>query len=126
MANATAANGAGGSRGGHLNADELLYGGSDSYFVVHKIASLERLALGDCCALDEVHGDIATGTAREAKVNIGDVEDARRVVVHDVCDISLCAAFASDEGTIAIFDPESRIACDLHADTIPKEICFST
>ena len=112
-ANATAANGAGGGTRRHFNVGELLNSGSNDFDVVLVVVSLGRLAFGECRTLNEVHNDIIpTPPAREAKVNLGNADDARRVGVHDPCHMSLCTAFTSHVGIIAVFEPESRLACD--------------
>jgi hypothetical protein len=125
VADATATDGAGGGARGHFDVDELLNGGSNGFDVVLVIVSLGRLALGECRTLNEVHDDIPTTPAREAKVNLGDANDARRVGVHDPCYVSLRTAFTSDDGVVAIFDPESRLACDPDADAVPVETSFN-
>jgi len=109
-ADETAADGAGGGAHGHFDVGDLLNGGSNGVDVL-RVVSLERLAFGECRALNEVHDDIPTPPAREAKVNRGDADDVRRVDVYDPCHISLRTAFT--------FDPVSRLACDPDADAIP-------
>jgi hypothetical protein len=54
-----------------------------------------------------------------------DAEDARRVGIHDPYHVSLRTAFSSDDGGLAVFDPESRLACDQDADAVPVETSFS-
>ena len=125
MADATAADRAGGGVRGHFDVDELLNGGSNGFYVVLVVVSLGRLALGECRTLNEVHDDIATLPAGEAKVNLGDADDTRRIGVHDPCHMSLRTAFTPDDGVLGVFDPEPRLACDSDADTIPVETSFS-
>jgi hypothetical protein len=52
-------------------------------------------------------------------VNLGDADDARGVGVHDPCHESLRTTFTSDDGVLAVFDPESTLARDADADAIP-------
>ena len=85
MADATTADGAGSGARRHFDVDELLNGGSNGFDVVPVVVPLGRLAFGDCYTLDKVHDDVPTLLAREAKVDFGDADDARRVGVHDPC-----------------------------------------
>ena len=119
MADETAADGAGGGASGHFDVGELLNGGSNGFDVLLGVVSLERLAFGERRALNEVHDDIPTPPAREAKVNRGDANDARRVGVHDPCHMSLRTAFTLDVGAPAVFDPVPTLACDPDADAVP-------
>jgi hypothetical protein len=43
----------------------------------------------------------------------------------DPCHVSLRMAFTSDDGALAVFDPESRLACDPDADAVQVETSFS-
>ena len=123
MADATTADGAGSGARRHFDVGELLNGGSNGFDVVLVVVPLGRLAFGDCHTLDKVHDDVPTPLAREAKVDFGDADDARRVGVHDPCHESLRTAFTSD-GVLAVFDPES-LACDPDADAVPVGTAFS-
>ena len=127
MADETAADGAGGGVRGHFDFSELPKCGSSGVNVVLVVVSLERLALGECHTLDEVHDDILTVPARETKVNFGDAKDTRRVGVHDPCHVGLRAALTLDGGPGEppdVFDPESRLSCGPDADAIPVETSF--
>jgi hypothetical protein len=72
-----------------IDVGELLHGGSNGFDVVLVVVSRGRLALGKCRTLNEVHDDIRVTPAREAKVNLGNADDARGVGVHDPCHMSL-------------------------------------
>jgi hypothetical protein len=78
--------------------------------------------------LNEIQDDIPTISARKAKVNLRDADDARSlratVGVHDPRYISLRTAFGSDDGGLAVFDPKSRFACYLDADAVPVRASF--
>jgi len=119
MADETAADGAGGGARGHFDVGELLNGGSNDFDVLLEVVSLGRLAFGECRTLNEVHDDIPTPPAREAKVNRGDADDARRVGVHDSCHVSLRTAFTLDDEAPAIFDPVPTLTCDPDAGAVP-------
>ena len=119
MADETAADGAGGGARGHFNVDELPNGGSNGFDVFPVVSSVGRLALGECRTLDKVHDDVAMAPAREAKVNLGDANDARRVGVHDPCHVSLGTAFSPDDEVFAVLDPELGLVCDVDADAVP-------
>lgn len=125
VADETAADGAMGRTSGHLDVGELLNGGSNGLHVVLVVVSLGRLALDERRTLNEVHDDIPMLSALEAKVNVGDAEDARMLGLHDLCNLSLSSNFSPDEGVLAVFDPESRLACDPHADPVPVDTSFS-
>ena len=74
--------------------------------------------------MDKVHDDVPTLLAREAKVDFGDADDAHRVGVHDPCHEGLRTAFTSDDGVLAVFDPE-LLVCDPDADAVPVGTTFS-
>ena len=67
----------------------------------------------------EIHDNVITLPAREAKVNIRDADDVRGVGVHNPCHESLRTAFTSDDGVLAVLDPESTRACEPDADAVP-------
>ena len=110
MADITAADGAWGGAHGHFDVDELPNGGSNDSDVFLIVVSLGRLAFGECCTLNEIHNDVPAISARKAKVNVRDANDARRVGVHDPRYVSLRAAFTSDDGVPGVLDPKSRLA----------------
>ena len=122
MADGTTADGAGGmSVRRHFDVGELLNDGSNGFDVARFVASSVQLALSNCRTFNEVHDNIPLLLAREAKINVGDAEDARRVGVHNASNVSLRSALASDARVVTIFDPESRLACDVNAYAVPVE-----
>ena len=58
-------------------------------------------------------------------MNLGDTDGTRRVGLHGPFHVSLRAAFTSDDRVLAVFDPESRLACDPDADAVPVETSFN-
>jgi len=76
-------------------------------------------ALSNWLDPDKVHDNVSTPPAREAKVNLGDADDARGIGVHDPCHEGLRTAFTSDDGVLAVFNPESTLACDPDANAVP-------
>ena len=124
VANATTADRAGSGARRHFDVDELLNGGSNGFDVILVVFSLGRLAFGDCHTSDKVHNDVPTLLTREAEVDFGDADDAHRVGVHDPCHEGLRTAFTSDDGVLAVFEPE-LLVCDPDADTVPVGTTFS-
>ena len=117
MTDGSATDMAGGCVRRHAEADELLYGAGDGRQVALQVFPRAQLAARNCIACDVLHDDVSTTAAQEDEVDVGDAHNGRRVRIHNLGHLVLCAGLTQVDAD-TVLDPESRDAFDLEADAV--------